>query len=415
MEECLVKKDIVFANRPHVLSGRILNYNDTTMGTADYGDHWRNLRRISAIEIFSSTRLNAFLGMRKDEVKLLLSRLYRVSIHGFAKVELRPLLFDLTSNIMMRTIAGKRYYGEGVKEIDKAREFREIMEEFIHYSGAVVAGDFLPFLQWLDLNGYMSKLDRLSERMDAFFQGLIDEHRVDRNRNTMISHFLTLQESQPEYYTDEIIKGHVLTLLVAGIETSATSLEWAVANLLNQPEVLKKAKEELDTQVGQNELIDESDLPKLHYLHDIISENLRLYPVAPLLLPHMSSADSTVGGYQVPARTMLFINAWAIHRDPTLWDEPTSFKPERFENGRVDQAYKLMPFGLGRRACPGDGLAKRVMALTLGSLIQCFEWKRVSEKEIDMAEFTTITICKVEPLVAMCKARPILDNVLSRA
>ena len=210
VEECLLKKDIVFANRPHVLSGRILNYNDTTMGTADYGDHWRNLRRISAIEIFSSTRLNAFLGMRKDEVKLLLSRLHRVSIHGFSKVELRPLLFDLTSNIMMRMIAGKRYYGEGVKEIDKAREFREMMEEFIHYTGAATAGDFLPFLQWLDLNGYVNKLDRLSKRMDAFFQGLIDEHRVDRNRNTMISHFLTLQESQPEYYTDEIIKGHVL-------------------------------------------------------------------------------------------------------------------------------------------------------------------------------------------------------------
>lgn len=188
-----------------------------------------------------------------------------------------------------------------------------------------------------------------------------------------------------------------------------------MANLLNQPEVLKKAKDELDTQVGQDELIDESDLPKLHYLHDIISENLRLYPVAPLLVPHMSSADSTVGGYDVPARTVLFINAWAIHRDPTLWDEPTSFKPERFENGRVDQAYKLMPFGLGRRACPGDGLANRVMALTLGSLIQCFEWKRVSEKEIDMAEFTTITICKAEPLVVMCKTRPILDNVLSRS
>ena len=201
-------------------------------------------------------------------------------------------------------------------------------------------------------------------------------------------------------------------LLLGGTETAATSMEWALANLLNHPDVLKKAKAELDAQVGDR-LIEESDFAKLHYLQSIISENLRLCPVTPLIPPRMPSSDCTIGGYHVPAGTIVFVNAWSLHRDPTLWDEPTSFKPERFESaGRVD-ACKFIPFGMGRRACPGDGLAKRVMILTLGSLIQCFEWERVGENKIDMAEKTAVTMSKVEPLELMCRARPILDMLLS--
>ncbi|TXG49491.1 hypothetical protein EZV62_025366 [Acer yangbiense] len=206
-------------------------------------------------------------------------------------------------------------------------------------------------------------------------------------------------------------------MLLAGTDTSAVTMEWAMSNLLNQPEVLKKARDKLDPQVGQERLIDEPDVPKLQYLQSIISETLRLYPAGPLLVPHMSSSDCTVGGYDVPADTILLVNAWAIHRDPMLWDDPTSFKPERFKNYKdgsdQDQGHKLMPFGVGRRACPGIGLAQRVLGLTLGSLIQCFEWEKVDEKEnVDMTEGNGITMPKAEPLVAMCKARPVMDIVL---
>jgi cytochrome P450 len=204
----------------------------------------------------------------------------------------------------------------------------------------------------------------------------------------------------------------VQELFLAGTESSATAMEWALANLLNHPDVLKKAKAEVDAQVGDR-LIEESDFAKLHYLQSIISENLRLCPVAPLIPPHMPSSDCTIGGYHVPAGTILLVNAWSLHRDPTLWDEPTSFKPERFESaGRVD-ASKFIPFGMGRRACPGDGLANRVMTLTLGSLIQCFELGRVGENKIDMAEKTAVSMSKLEPLELMCRARPILDMLLS--
>ncbi|KAF2299844.1 hypothetical protein GH714_004498 [Hevea brasiliensis] len=125
---------------------------------------------------------------------------------------------------------------------------------------------------------------------------------------------------------------------------------------------------------------------------------------------HLSSDDCTIQGFHVPSDTVLFANIWAIQRDPNLWEDPTSFKPERFENGKAE-AFKFLPFGLGRRACPGEGLANRIMGLTLGSLIQCFEWERVDGKEIDMAEKTTITMSKVKPLEVMCKSCSILHKV----
>ncbi|KAH7566649.1 hypothetical protein JRO89_XS08G0208800 [Xanthoceras sorbifolium] len=414
VEECFTKNDVILANRPKLLITKHLTYDYTTLSNAPYGEHWRNLRRICAIEIFSSNRLNNFLSIRKDEVKQLLEKLSCNSLQGFAKVELKPLLTELTFNNIMRMISGKRYYGDEVNSNEESKHFRELIAEAFAISGISNPVDFLPILSWLDNGAFEKKLSKLGRRMDAFLQRLIEEHRrKDGSNNTMIDHLLSLQETQPEYYTDQIIKGLILVMITAGTDTSAVTLEWAMSNLLNHPDVLKKAREELDAQVGQARLIDESDLPKLQYLQSIISETLRLYPAAPLLVPHVSSSHCTVGGYDVPADTILLVNAWAIQRDPKLWNEPTSFKPERFESGEGKEGHKLMPFGMGRRACPGAGLAQRIVGLTLGSLIQCFDWEKVDKnKKIDMTEGKGITMPKAEPLVAVCKARPVVDIAL---
>ncbi|XP_075638819.1 cytochrome P450 81Q32-like [Castanea sativa] len=418
VEECFTKNDILLANRPRFLAGKLLSYNYTTMASASYGDHWRNLRRISALEIFSANRLNMFLGIREDEVKHLIRELSRNSSQGFAKVELKSMFSELTFNIIMRMVAGKRYYGYGedVKVDDEeARQFREIMREVFEYGGASNPGEFVPLLRWIDHGGLEKSLTRLAKRTDSFWQALIDEKRSkeDQKGNTMIDHLLSLQKSQPEYYTDQIIKGLIMVLILAGTDTSSATLEWAMSNLLNHPDVLKKVTVELNNQIGEDKLINESDISKLSYLQSIILETLRLYPTAPLLLPHMSSDDCTIQGYDVPRNTILLVNAWAIHRDPNVWDDAASFKPERFETNKAD-AYKLMPFGLGRRSCPGAGLAQRTMSLTLGSLIQCFEWERLGEKAIDMAESDGTTMPKAIALEANFKVRPVMNKVLSK-
>ncbi|KAM7511834.1 hypothetical protein LguiB_010709 [Lonicera macranthoides] len=408
VEECFTKNDVVLANRPRFIIGKYIGYNYTTMVGSSYGDHWRNLRRLSALEIFSSARLNMFLSIRQDEIRLLLCKLYQSSA---SKVELKSMLSELSFNIIMRMIAGKRYFGEDVEDQEEANRFREMIKEVFHYGGASNPGDFLPILRWIGFGGFEKNLARLAKKMDVLLQGLIDERRRDKSKNSMIDHLLSLQESQPEYYTDQIIKGLMMVMINAGTDTSAVTIEWAMSLLLNHPEVLKKARAELDAHVGHDRLIHEQDLPKLHYLQNIISETFRLFPAAPLLVPHESLADFNLGGYNVPRGTILLVNAWALHRDPEVWDEAARFKPERFECGEVE-AHKLITFGMGRRACPGAGLAQRVVGLTVGSMIQCFEWERISEKEVDLAEGTGLSMPKAEPLEAMCRARNFTDKIL---
>ncbi|KAL6013250.1 hypothetical protein ACLOJK_003742 [Asimina triloba] len=193
-------------------------------------------------------------------------------------------------------------------------------------------------------------------------------------------------------------------------------MEWTMALLLNHPHVLEKARAELDMKVGSDRLFQESDLSNLPYLHCIINETLRLYPVAPLLLPHNSSEETSVGGFTVPANTLLLVNAWAIHRDPKVWeDEPDDFKPERFQGVDVGkEGCKFIAFGHGRRSCPGTGLAMKMMGLALGCLIQCFEWERVGGEKVDMTEGAGLTLPKRQPLEAVYKPRDSMITILSQ-
>ncbi|KAI6699304.1 hypothetical protein NL676_013628 [Syzygium grande] len=259
----------------------------------------------------------------------------------------------------------------------------------------------------------------LGKRVDTFIQGLVDEHKRRKGDpefvDSMISHLLRLQEFEPESYSDLMIKGLVIVMLVAGTDTSSVTLEWVMTNLLNNPDKLEKARAEIDSVIGHDRLMEESDVSKLPYLQCIISETLRLNTTVPLLVPHESSADCTIGGYLVPRGTVVVVNAWAIHRDPELWQDPTTFKPERFEGNDGEKHHKLiLPFGLGRRACPGASLAQRVMGLMLGLLIQCFNWERVSEEEIDMTEGKGSTMPKVVPLELMCKVRPPMEKLIPK-
>uniref|UniRef100_A0A1W7HBR3 (+)-piperitol/(+)-sesamin synthase n=1 Tax=Scoparia dulcis TaxID=107240 RepID=A0A1W7HBR3_SCODU len=404
VEECFTNRnDIIFANRPRSVMDKYLAYDHSTVAGGDYGDHWKSLRRVAAVELLSNARLSSFLHIRQDEVKRLLLNVYEDSSGpGYSKVELKPKLSELTFNVMMRTITGRRLSG---------LEQRKVINKTFELAEASNPQDFLIFLQWFDYGGFKKEVAALGEKLDQFFQELVDENRREKRTDSMIGHLLSLQESQPDFYNDFTIKGLILSLLLAGTDTSTVTVEWAMSVLLNHPDVLNKAREELNAQVGFERLIEEEDLSNLPFLQNIISETYRLFPPAPLLIPHQSSQNCRVGGYDIRRGTMLFVNAWAIHRDPELWEEPERFKPERFERKEVEK-YKLIPFGMGRRGCPGIGLAQRVVGLALGSLIQCFDWERVSQDEVDLSEGIGLTMPKMMPLEAMCKPRDIMLKVV---
>ncbi|KAG7011033.1 Cytochrome P450 81E8, partial [Cucurbita argyrosperma subsp. argyrosperma] len=205
VRECFTNNDIVLANRPFLNTGKHLTYNFTVLAVAPYGELWRTLRRISTREIFSTTRLDLSSGIRQDEVKRLLCKLCR---DDNVVVEVQPMIMDLTSNIVMRMVAGKRYFGDDVSDEEQAERFRDVVKRVMLYAGATNPGDFIPLWNWIDPSGFEKKIMKVGEEADAIFNGLIDEIRNQKGSgNTMIDHLLHLQATQSEYFSDQIIKG----------------------------------------------------------------------------------------------------------------------------------------------------------------------------------------------------------------
>jgi cytochrome P450 len=339
---------------------------------------------------------------------------------SYKKMEMRSKLTELTFNNVMRMATGQRLFGADVEDVEGAKGFRQIISDIFEMTGCNMPNDFFKVLQWIDFRSYEKRMAKLQERSDAFLQSLVDRIRAQRKADggqhgkTFIDEMLTMQETEPNYYTDDIIKGNISTVLFAGTDSSAAAIEWAMSLLLNHPETLEKAVAEIDMKIGFDRLVDEADVAKLPYFQCIVNETLRLFPISPIICAHMSSEDTVVGGFEIERGTLLLANAWALQRDPKVWDDPASFKPERFE-GLQNEGWKFVPFGMGRRQCPGVTMANRVVSMTLAALLQCFKWERLGEEMVDLTEAPMgMTMPKKIPLEAMCKPREQLINILSQ-
>ncbi|CAO2167095.1 unnamed protein product [Urochloa humidicola] len=429
--------DVAIANRPHFPSVREASFDYTLLSISNYGALWRTLRRVATVHLLSAHRVNIMSDtVIARELRVMVRRIARASAAapgGATRVELKRRLFDLSHSVLMEMFAQTRntYSDDADEDMSKeAREMKDIIETIVPLIGVANLWDYLPLLRWLDVYGVKGKLAKAVNRRDEFIYKMIDAERqklehLERKNNgeggadnsdekkSMIGVMLSLQKTEPDVYTDTIINGLVANLLGAGTETTSTTLEWTMALLLNHPDVLKKAQEEIDSKVGGDRLVDKNDLPHLPYLHCIINETLRLYPAVPMLLPHEASTDCKIHGYDVPAGSMILVNAYAIHRDPAVWEDPEEFRPERFEHGRAE-GKSIMSFGMGRRKCPGENLAMRTMGLVLGVLLQCFDWSRIGDGEVDMATGTGTILFKAVPLEALCKPRANMSAVLQK-
>jgi cytochrome P450 len=203
----------------------------------------------------------------------------------------------------------------------------------------------------------------------------------------------------------------VQEVICAGTDTSAVTMEWGLVQLLKNPSAMKKAQDELDNVIGKDRVVTEDDLQSLPYLQAIVKETFRLHPPAPLLVPHFSNEDTEIGGYKIAANTRVFINAWAVQRHPSAYEDPLEFKPERFVGSGVDVRgtdYQLVPFGTGRRSCPAMPLGTIMVQLGLSRLLQAFDWSLPDgedPKDIDMDEIFGITVPKRIPLHAIATPR----------
>ncbi|MCD7465894.1 hypothetical protein HAX54_002102 [Datura stramonium] len=330
VEECFTKNDIVFANRPQTMTGDKFSFNYKVVVWAPYGYLWRALRRLTVIEIFSSNSLQKSSALRSEEIGILIRGLFKASDQNGssgARINLNSWVFTFSFNVMMRIGTGKRWVSEEEMGTEKGEQIIEEIRGFFFVTLSVMnVCDFMPVLKWFGYKGIEKRMVSAQKKRNAFLNSLLSEFRqkkltpISVKKDTLVETLLSLQESEPEFYTDDLIKGVLPVLFVAGTETTSMTIQWAMRLLLAHPEAFHKLRAEIDSNVGNERLLKESDLSNLPYLHCVINETLRLYPPVPLLFPRYSLEDCTVGGYDVPKHTILMVNAWAIHRDPELWD-----------------------------------------------------------------------------------------------
>ncbi|KAK9048153.1 hypothetical protein SSX86_032884 [Deinandra increscens subsp. villosa] len=424
-KECFTTNDKFFASRPKSKATEIIGYNYAMFGLAPYGDYWRQVRKIVMTEILSQRRVEMLGHVRVSEVRASLNDIYEAwkknkesDGSDMVKVDMKQWFGNLILNVMVRIISGKRFEfsdEEGVRVQHVVRKFFELL-------GAFVVSDFIPFTSFLDLGGYEKEMKRTSKEMDDMVGGWLKKKKWEKESNqqregdqffmdVLIS---VIQDASEEDFSgfdhETVIKATCLAILSAGSDTTSATLTWALCLLLKNPNTLKAAQDEIDEHVGRERPVEESDIKNLVYLNAIIKETLRLYPAAPLSVPHESMEDCIVNGYEIPKGTRLLVNLWKIHRDSNIWSDPHEFKPERFLTSQNDidvkgKHFELIPFGSGRRMCPGVFFALQVLPLTLAHVIQQFVITTPSNEPIDMSESSGLTTSKATPLEVLLAPR----------
>ncbi|WCJ19597.1 cytochrome P450 family 71 subfamily B polypeptide 4 [Euphorbia peplus] len=382
-KQVLKTQDPNFANRPISLATKILNYNGNDLVFGSYGDQWRQLKKICILELLSAKRVQSFRWIREEEVSNFIRSL---SSKAGTFVNLTRMVFALTNSIMARISVGKN--------CENQEHLLRVLDGIFEASGGFGVADVFPSLQFVDfISGIKRKLERLHQEMDQILEDIIDEHKNSRvvhvESDNLLDVLLDLQENGNLHVplTNDNIKGTLLDMFAAGSDTTAKTTEWAISELVQNPKVMKKAQEEVRRVFGEKGNIDEGGLQELKFLKYVIKETLRLHPALPLNARE-SREISNVNGYAIYPKTKILINNWAIGRDPESWKEAEKFDPDRFIDSSID--YKgnnpeLVPFGGGKRMCPGILLGTTNLELFLANLLYHFDWK-IDGDDFDMTE-----------------------------
>ncbi|XP_044464643.1 trimethyltridecatetraene synthase-like [Mangifera indica] len=411
--------DHIFASRPPTAVGKYTNYNYLNVAWAPYGPYWRQGRKIYLTQLFSSKRLESYEYIRAEELRAFISRLH--SLSG-KPVVLKGHLTQVTLSVISRIVLGKKYFSELESEnssIGTLEEFQEMLDELFLLNGVLNIGDWIPWVDFLDLQGYVKRMKAIKKRFDRFHEHVFDEHKAksrevkDSDVKDMVDLLLQLADD-PDLdakLTFDSLKGLTQDLIAGGTDTAATTVEWAMSELMKQPELIKRATEELDRVIGRERWVEEKDIPQLPYIDAIMKETMRKHPVVVLLVPHLALEDCNVAGYHIRKGTRVFINSWGLGRDPSIWEAPEEFRPERFLGKAIDvkgQSFELLPFGSGRRMCPGYSLGLKMIGSILANMLHGFKWKlpgNMKPEEISMEEVFGLATIRKFPLTAVMEPR----------
>ncbi|XP_010243385.1 PREDICTED: cytochrome P450 71A1-like [Nelumbo nucifera] len=416
--EIMKTHDLIFSSRPKRSNSWRLLYNHKDVALAPYGEYWRQIRRICVLQLLSVKRVQSFQPVREQETALLIENIQRScssSPSSSALVNLSDALVSLTTDVICRVSFGRKYSGGG----EGSKKFKQMLKELMYLLGVFNVGHFIPWLAWVDyISGLNARAEKCFREMDCFLEQVIEEHIHQGNKTgggeeDLVDVLLAIAKDKTIGIPIERdnIKAIMLDMFVAGADTTHTAMEWAMAELLRHPEVMKELQEEVRNTSSGKPYVTEEEVEKMQYLKLVIKETLRLHPPVPLLVPRESTQDVKIEGYNIPAKTVVLINAWAIGRDPASWEEPEKFQPKRFltsaSNLNIDfkgNDFRLIPFGAGRRGCLGIQFAMVANELVLANLLHKFDWKLPggsSGEDLDMTEASGTTAHKKHPLVAV--------------
>ncbi|ESQ45160.1 hypothetical protein EUTSA_v10010307mg [Eutrema salsugineum] len=412
-EEVLKTHDLETCSRPKTVGARLFTYNFNDIGFAPFGETWREMRKIAVLELFSQKKLKSFRYIREEESEVLVKKVSSKAAdetQTSSSVNLRKVIFSFAASIICRLAFGQNFHECDFVDMERVEEL--VLESETNL-GSLAFADFFPAGWLIDrISGQHSRVKKAFAKLTNFFEHVIDDHLKTgqpQDHSDIISVMLDMinKPTKPDSFkvTDDHLKGVMSDVFLAGVNAGAITMIWTMTELSRHPRTMKKLQEEIRATLGSNkERITEEDLEKVEYLKLVIEETFRLHPPVPLLLPRLTMSDIKIQGYNIPKNTMIQINTYAIGRDPKYWTKPEEFIPERFVDNPIEykgKHFELLPFGAGRRTCPGMGTGITIVELGLLNLLYFFDWslpEGMTIKDIDMEEDGAFAITKKVPL-----------------
>ncbi|KAL7087207.1 hypothetical protein ACP275_13G053400 [Erythranthe tilingii] len=388
------------------------NFHKAALSLSPYGPYWRSMKRMMTVEMLVHKRIVETEPIRRRCISNMVQWIQNESSSsGGRGVHVARFVFLASFNMLGNLMLSRDLVSP---ESEEGSEFFAAMIDMMEWSGHPNIGDLFPWMKWMDPQGLRRNAERGMGKILKIVGGFVEERQSNggTNNKDFLEVLLKYEGDGGKIDDQRQISDHdfniiIMEVFLAGSETTSSTTEWAMVELLSHPEAMNKAKVELDEVVGKGNTFEESHIDKLPYLQAVLKETLRLHPPIPFLVPRRAIQETDFMGYRIPKDTQLFVNAWAIGRDPECWDDPLSFKPERFLGSKIDfkgHHFELIPFGAGRRICAGIPLAHRMLHLVLGTLLHEFDW-RVDEIErkgmIDTRERIGVTVRKLVPLKAI--------------
>lgn len=416
--------DEYLSSRPKMLSFGILTDYKTMGAAPSPGKLWHNLRKFTSTELLSPKRVASYEGIRREELSNMMQLLLEASNKSEA-INLKHWLFQTAANMATRTMVNRRIYnGNGADsyQVEIQGQFDQWLQERVANLMPPIISDYVPWLKFFSetVQGWRARIQAFERKEMALFVKMIDldERRQRaaerRDDESYVPDFVDVMLGAPlddgNVLEDEFIIKQVLDFFGAATETSSTTVEWAMAELFARPELMKRAQRELDTVVGLDRVVQESDIPDLPFLQAVVKETFRVHPPVPLGFPRESTALVESMGFEIPAETRIFYNIYAIQRDPAVYERPGEFLPDRFLEKNRDvshlsafDSYELLPFGPGRRMCPGYKLGNVVVHFILANLIHSYDWSG----RVDVSDTAMIgpVLCLREPLTLVPQLR----------